>query len=114
MANQKTERTDKVVRDEMMRLLREGTKDPTFTWSPFDKGPDGEFREGDLTQAGYLLQQAEYFSGRGGGGRITLAGMDYYRRETADRFLTWLGNNWFGAIVAGCTIGVSIWGIVSS
>ena len=39
--------------------------------------------------------------------------MDYYRRETANQVLTWLRASWFAVIVAGCTIGVSLFGVVS-
>ena len=95
MAQQKTESMDKAVHCEIMRLLREGTKNPTLMWDQFESDPDGKFREGDLMQARYLLQQAEYFSPDG---RITLAGMDYHRRETTQ--FRWARENWFPLSVA--------------
>ena len=105
MANQKTGRMDKAVRDEMMRLLRERVNDPTLQmrteWGP---------RPTTCEIAAHLLVRADYVSQTG---YITLTGMDYYRQETANTVLTWLRANWFAAIVAGCTIGVSTFGIVS-
>ena len=76
---------------------------PTKEWIPHMGTTKAE------VAAGFLLRNAELF---GEHGLITLAGMDYYRKETANPVLTWLRSNWFGVIVAGCTIGVSIWGIV--
>ena len=105
MANQKTERMDKAVRDEMMRLLRERVEDPTFErWYSYTDTPEVERSAGTILKNADLLTEF---------GLITLAGMDYHRRETANPVLTWLKANWFGAIVAGCTIGVSVWGIVN-
>ena len=104
MANQKTEGMDKAVRDEMMRLLRERVNDPTRHWIARNGMPDDE------RNAGRLLKDALYMDQSG---MITLAGMDYYRQLTANPVLTWLRSNWFAVIVAGCTIGVSVFGIVS-
>ena len=104
MANQNTERMDKAVRDEMMRLLRERVNNPTRHWIATNGLPDDE------SNAGRLLKEASYINQSG---RITLAGMDYYRKETTNPILTWIRANWFAVIVAGCTIGVSIVGIVS-
>ena len=59
--------------------------------------------------AGDLLKGADCLDENG---RITLAGMDYYRKETANPVLTWLRSNWFAVFVAGCTIGIAVWGIV--
>ena len=108
MANQKTESMDKAVRDEMMRLLRRGVENPTeLTLS----GPYGDQRDRIVKSvAAQLLKEVGFIADST---RITLAGMDYYRQETANPVLTWLRSNWFAVIVAGCTIGVSIFGIVS-
>ena len=104
MANEETDRMYKAVRKQMLRLLRERVNDPTKMWDSVNNTPNPEYH------AGRLLKRAEYFDREG---LITIAGMDYHRRETANPVLTWLLANWFGVIVAGCTIGVSIWGIVS-
>ena len=104
MAQQKTERMDKAVRAEVLRILRERVNDPTKMWDSVNNTPNPEYH------AGRLLKRAEYFDREG---LITIAGMDYYRRETTNPILTWLRSNWFAVIVAGCTIGVSIVGIVS-
>ena len=106
MANQKTEGMDTAVRAEMMRLLRERVRNPTLMWTaPHGRRPTAELRAAlILKEAGFLNSQS---------GAITLAGMDYYRKETTNPVLTWLRSNWFAVIVAGCTIGVSIFGIVS-
>ena len=103
MARQVTRRVDKAVRDEMMRLLEEHVINPTGKWDPVLGTPDVE------RAAGFLLTNAGFFDQHG---CITLAGMDYYRKETANPVLKWLWSNWFAVIVAGCTIGVSVWGIV--
>ena len=104
MANQKTERMDKSVRAEVLRILRERVNDPSrglvFTMGT----PDAERVAGNLLRNAGLLTEH---------GSITLAGIDYYRRETTNPILTWLRANWFAVIVAGCTIGVSIFGIAS-
>ena len=104
MAQQKTERMDKKIRDEMMRLLQERVNDPTLHWTRARVKCDDELF------AGQLLKDARYFTDDG---RITIAGMDYHRRETAKPILTWIRANWFAVVVAGCTIGVSVFGIVS-
>ena len=104
MARQKTQRMDKVVRDEMMWMLRERVKDPTVT--VIEPRNDALV----LSNAVALLRQAGYLDEQAG---ITLAGMDYHRQQTANPVLTWLRANWFAVIVAGCTIGVSVFGIVS-
>ena len=104
MANQKTERMDKAVRDEMMRLLLERVSDPTDQLESLNNQPEKEWVAADLLKGAYYLDE---------NGRITLAGMDYHRQQTANPVLTWLRSNWFAVIVAGCTIGVSIVGIVS-
>lgn len=87
----------------MLGILRERVKDPALLWEYAIGMPDESF------VAGELLKNDRFLTAEGA---ITLAGMDYYRRETANRVVTWLGANWFAAIVAGCTIGVSVWGIV--
>lgn len=101
----RTERPDRRVRKEMMQLLREGTKDPTFTWKRMD--PD---RDGVETQAGLLLHEAGYF---GPESRITLAGMDYYHRQ-AHPVQTWLKSNWFAVIVAVMTTAATVFAGVSN
>ena len=102
MSNQKPERMDKAVRADMLRLLRERVDDPSSFWSSHMGLPRAEWVAGNLLQDAGLLTE---------NGWITLAGIDYYRRETANPVLTWLRSNWFAVIVAGCTIGVSVWGI---
>ena len=105
MARQKSERMDKAVRDEMMRLLRERVEDPTFQrWYSYSDTPEAE------RSAGTILKNADLLTEHG---LITLAGMDYYQKQTANPVLTWLRSNWFAVVVAGCTIGVSVFGIVS-
>ena len=107
MANQKTQRMGKAVWDEALRLLGERVADPTLRWD------DRKLKNGDIENtAGILLQDAGFLR-RHHPYRITLAGKDYYRRETANPILTWIRANWFAVIVAGCTIGVSVFGIVS-
>ncbi len=101
---------DKAVRAEMMRLLKERVANPTLVLdvrypNPRFFSPPYSLRSvaaAQLLEAGHLNKL----------GLITLAGMDYYRRETANPVLTWLRSNWFAVIVAGCTIGVSVWGVV--
>ena len=110
MAQQKTERMDKAVRDEMMGLLKERVANPKLVLdvsylTPGFVNPPHSLR----TVAAAQLWGAKYVNNLG---LITLAGMDYYRRETANPVPTWLRSNWFAVIVAGCTIGVSVWGIV--
>ena len=103
MEKQETERMDKLVRDERMRLLRERVAEPTKFWQARPTTPDPEFVAGHQLKGARLLAE---------NGTITLAGHDYYSRATANPVLTWLKANWFAVIVAGCTIGVSVWGIV--
>ena len=106
MAQQKTERMDKAVRAEVLRILRERVKNPTLDWETVVLDPSTA--EGvaalQLIRAKYLTPEE---------GHITLAGTDYYRKQTANPILTWTRANWFAVIVAGCTIGVSVFGIVS-
>ena len=103
MAQQKTERMDKAVRAEVLRILRERVKNPTLDWETVVLDPSTA--EGvaalQLIRAKYLTPEE---------GHITLAGTDYYRKQTANPILTWILANWFAVIVAGCTIGVSIFG----
>ena len=103
MAGREAERKDKEVRDTMLAMLRERVADPTKMWRPTGGIPQIERVAGNiLADAGLIAEN----------GLITLAGMDYYRKETANPVLKWLRSNWFAVIVAGCTIGVSVWGIV--
>ena len=84
--------------------LKERVNDPTIYWIGTHGKKSAELLAGSiLTEAGFITRN----------GMITLAGMDYYRQLTANPVLTWLRSNWFAVIVAGCTIGVSIFGIVS-
>ena len=110
MANQKTERMDKAVHCEMMRLLRERVNDPTLEMRiETSTHPDTcEIATKLLLRADYVkpLEPAR------SKGHITLAGMDYHRKKSRP-IRTWLKANWFAVIVAGCTIGVSIFGIAS-
>ncbi len=106
MAEHETERMEKQVRSEVLRLLCERVRNPTLRWPITGAG-----RTAAENAAGLMLIAAGYFDTTDRH-RITLAGMDYYRKETANPVLTWLRSNWFAVIVAGCTIGVSVWGIV--
>ena len=103
MAKQETKRIDKAVRAEMMRLLRKLVENPTEQWPEHAGMDEIQISAGNILKGARLLDIS---------GFITLAGMDYYRRETANPLLTWLRANWFAVIVAGCTIGVSAWGVV--
>ena len=112
MANQIPESMDKAVRVEMMRLLRERVNDPTLQMRT-EWGPHPDTRE----IAAHLLVRTEYVSHTG---YITLAGMDYYRRQTANQITTWLKTNWFAVAVAVATVLAAVcgpffdflWGIV--
>ncbi len=97
MANQKTKRMDKAIRAEMMRLLRERVNNPTLHWLR------SRVKSDDELFAGQLLKDAGYFAGDG---RITIAGMDYYRRETMQ--FRWARENWFPAFVAVLTAGATL------
>ncbi len=90
----------------MMRLLREGVRNPTFTVSHLPTN-----RTAEESQAFRLLFYAGYFAQEG---RITLAGMDYYRKETANPVLTWLWANWFAVIVAFMTTAATAFAGVSN
>ena len=107
MVMQKNKGRDKLVWDEMMRLLGERVKNPMLiAW-------DWEWERDEDTHvksAYMILMSAGLVDWEG---RITLAGVDYYRRETANPVLTWLKANGFAVTIAGCTIAVSVWGIVS-
>ena len=103
MARRRPDKMDETVRAEMMRLLRQRVEDPSKPWDWVSGLPTAEWIAGDLLKGATYLDE---------NGRITLAGVDYYREETANPGLTWLRSNWFAVIVAGCTIGVSVWGIV--
>ena len=99
MANQIPESMDKAVRVEMMRLLRERVANPTLVLdvsylSPGLTNPPHSLRTVAATQ----LLDAEYLNRLG---LITLAGMDYFRRETT-RF-RWARENWFPVFVAVLT-----------
>ena len=97
-------RMNKAVRATMMAMLKERVADPTKRWGPRYELTDIELVAGDILAGAKLIDND---------GKIALTGMDYYRRETANPILTWILANWFAVIVAGCTIGVSIFGIVS-
>ena len=96
VAQGETETKKDAVRREILRMLRERVEDPTIGF----EHPASEYGEPPYIAYQQLLA-AKYIAE---GGHITLAGTDYYRKETANRFLTWWGNNWFGAIVAFGTI----------
>ena len=87
----------------MLTILRELSENPDGFWDSHMGLPHVEWAAGNLLHNAGLLTE---------NGRITLAGMDYYRKETANPLLTWLRANWFAVIVAGCTIGVSAWGVL--
>ena len=100
MANQKTQRMGKAVWDEALRLLGERVADPTLRWD------DRKLKNGDIENtAGILLQDAGFLR-RTHPYRITLAGMDYHRRETT-RF-RWARENWFPVFVAVLTAGATL------
>ena len=88
MANQKTEGMDEAVRLQMLYLLRERVHNPTKMWDSDNNTPNPEYH------AGRLLKRAEYFDREG---LITIAGMDYHRRETT-RFRR-ARENWFPVTV---------------
>lgn len=91
MARQDAESTYKAIRREMMGLLRERIQDPTL---PLDlvATPNASNR----VVAGRQLMNAGHLDGTG---RITLAGMEYYRKQTRPIW-TWILSNWFVVIVA--------------
>jgi hypothetical protein len=111
MAQQKTESMDKAVHCEIMRLLRERVNDPTDPWEWFSGLPQKEWVAGDLLKGAYYLDE---------NGRITLAGMDYHRQQTAKPIPTWIKSNWFAVAVAVATVLAAVcgpffdflWGIV--
>lgn len=94
MDNCGTEAMDKAVRQEVLRLLGDRVKNPTLRL---------EYPTYNMTapenQAFQMLTEANYLRDDG---RITLAGMDYYRKET-DPLGTWLKANWFAVFVAVLT-----------
>ena len=104
MANQKTQRMDKVVRDEMMSLLGERVNDPTLKMRTQGNPTMNtcEIATQLLVRAGYVTQFGEAKAT----GYITLAGMDYHRRETT-RF-RWARENWFSVFVAVMTAGATL------
>ena len=93
MANQKTERMDKEVRNQIIRILSERAENPMLDWSTvsFDEETPEWVAAGQLREAGFLS----------GLGYITLAGQDYHREETK-RF-RWLRANGFPVFVAVLT-----------
>ena len=104
MAKGDDEPKDKAVRDEMMRLLRERVHDPTM-------GLDNSLMPRVGTTRSVAIEQLTAAGHISSVGHITLDGMDYYRKETQP-VRTWLRSNWFGVIVAGCTIVASTCGVV--
>ena len=97
MADRHAERTDKEVRYTMLEMLRERVADPTKIWRPTGETTEIERVAGNLlADAGLIVTNGE----------ITLAGMDYYRRETK-RF-KWLRENWFPVFVAVVTAGATL------
>ena len=95
MGQAETQDADAEVREAIVRILEVLVKLPATRWNN-DYGDT----EADIA-ATAMLKHAGYLDDSG---RLTLAGADYYRKETANPFLTWWNNNWFGAIVAFCTI----------
>ena len=116
MANEETDRMYKAVRKQMLRLLRERVNDPTLQMRTEVNSPQNtcEIATMLLVRAGYVTRFGEAKAT----GHITLAGMDYYRRETK-RF-RWAQENWFPvavvfvAVVAamGGPVFDFLWGIV--
>ena len=112
MANQNTERMDTAVREELLKILRERVKNPTLDWETVVLNPSTA--EGvaalQLIRAKYLTPEE---------GHITLAGTDYYRKESRP-IRTWLKVNWFAVAVAVATVLAAVcgpffdflWGIV--
>ncbi|MCY4556564.1 MAG: hypothetical protein OXF79_09370 [Chloroflexi bacterium] len=94
-------RSDAAVRIAMLELLRQRVNDPRFLWEYHTDMPSEEFA------AGELLKNSGYLNVEGG---ITLAGIDYYRRETASPVLTWLKANWFAVVVAAATVSAAVCG----
>ena len=110
MARDETEGMDGIVKKEVLRLLRNQIDDPYSFWVASGGKPQQEY------VAAGLLKSAEYLSKNG---KITLAGVDYYRRE-ARPVRTWMRINWFPLTVAAITVGAAVlkpgvdflWGIV--
>ncbi len=94
MATTRTGNNDKAVRRQVLRILGERIDDPMLDWETISLEP--ETWEG---VAARQLRQAEYLTSEG---YITLAGADYYRRETTH--FRWLRQNWFPVAVAAATI----------
>lgn len=95
-------RMNTLVRKEVLTILRQGTEDPSRYWRV--SAGTGEVERAAVS----LLEEAGYLSTSSK--RVTLAGTDYYRRETSNPVLRWLQSQWFGVIIAACTIGVAGWG----
>ena len=99
MAQQKTERMDKKVRDEMLRQLAGRVKDPTLytvKQLPQEKSSIANTAIG-LLKIDSLLTWDGY---------ITIAGMDHHRRETMR--CRWVRENWFPVFVAVLTAGATL------
>ena len=83
----------------MLQVLRERVKDPAYLWEYTIGMPDESFVAGELLKnAGYLTEE----------GAITLAGIDYFERETANPITTWLKANYFPVFVAVLTAGATL------
>ena len=98
MAAQKADHMDKAVRAKMMEMLKDRVNDPTKLYIRRHGMSQIEAVAGDiLADAGLIASN----------GRITLAGMDYYRRE-AHPARTWLRSNWFPVFVSVFTAAATI------
>lgn len=105
MANNATEGMDKILKNEVLRLLKEQIDDPTSFWIE---------RHGlgyEQYVAGRLLKSAGYLSERG---TITLAGIDYYREQTANPVMTWIRANAFPFVIGLCTTATTVTAIVTA
>ena len=99
MKKKRDERNDKAVKKQALRILRERIENPMLGWDTVLRElwkPEGLAAE-QLVRAEYLTND----------GHITLAGVDYYRRD-AHKIRTWLAGNWFPAFVAALTAAVTL------
>ena len=106
MRSSEKQRTGNLVRRECLRLLAERYDDPKMIWRETEEG-----RIGEENVAGLMLIEAGFLAGNDLH-RITLAGMDYYRKETANPVVVWLKANWFAVFVAVMTASATIVGAV--
>ena len=98
MAAQDADRMDKADKAKMMEILKDRVNDPTKLHLQTHGMSPIEGVAGDILADARLIVR---------NGRITLAGMDYYRRE-AHPVRTWLRGNWFPVFVSVFTASATI------